>query len=166
MNHTSLTLADRARPRNEAAQWVYYAALAVLMIGASYGWRLGAATVLLYLLEGAFGLPVFAGTPERGIGLAYMMGPTGGYLAGYLVAAAAVGFLAERGCDRSIVKMFGAMLVGSLLVYALGVAWLSTFTGFEKAVAVGALPFLYGDLLKTVLAALAVPSLWALFERR
>jgi len=72
----------------------------VLMIGAAYGWRLGAATVALYLLQGALGMPVFAGTPEKGIGLAYMAGPTGGYLVGYVAAAAVTGALAGRGGDR------------------------------------------------------------------
>src|SRR3546814_4106827 len=73
----------------------------VLAIGMAYGWRLATATLLLYLAEGALGLPVFAGTPEKGLGLAYIAGPTGGYLLGYLLAAAAVGWLAERGWDRA-----------------------------------------------------------------
>ena len=83
--------------------------LVILGLGAAYGWRLGAATLLLYLAEGAAGLPVFAGTPEKGIGLAYMTGPTGGYLVGFVIAAAAIGYLAERGMDRNPFKMFGAM---------------------------------------------------------
>src|SRR5690349_15200312 len=74
----------------------------VLVIGMAYGARLAGATVALYLLEGALGLPVFAGTPEKGIGLAYMAGPTGGYLAGFAVAAVAMGWLAERGWDRGL----------------------------------------------------------------
>ena len=88
--------------------------LAVLLIGAAFGTRLAAATVVLYLIEGAVGLPVFAGTPERGIGLAYMMGPTGGFLAGYLASAAIVGWFAERGADRSFARLLGAMAIGQL----------------------------------------------------
>src|SRR5579862_9024378 len=85
--------------------------LAVLVIGMAYGLRLGALAVLLYLAEGAVGLPVFAGTPERGIGLAYMVGPTGGYLLGFLLAAWVLGLLAERGWDRSWARTLGAMLI-------------------------------------------------------
>ena len=79
----------------------------VLMIGAAYGWRLGAATVALYLLQGALGMPVFAGTPEKGIGLAYMAGPTGGYLVGYVAAAAVTGALAGRGWARRVSTTLG-----------------------------------------------------------
>jgi len=75
--------------------------LVVLLVGMAFGWRLGVATVLLYLFEGLLGLPVFAGTPEKGIGLAYMAGPTGGYLLGFVPAAALTGWLAECGWDRS-----------------------------------------------------------------
>src|SRR5262249_11270176 len=82
----------------------------VLCLGAVLGPRLGATTVLLYLAEGAVGLPVFAGTPEKGLGLAYMAGPTGGYLVGFVAGAAVTGWLAERGWDRSIVRLFAAML--------------------------------------------------------
>ena len=85
--------------------------LVVLLIAASYGSRLGVATLLLYMLEGALGYPVFQSTPEKGIGLAYMMGSTGGYLAGFVVMAAIVGFAADRGWDRHPLKLFGAMLV-------------------------------------------------------
>ena len=84
----------------------------VLGLGAAFGWRLGMATVALYLLEGAFGLPVFAGTPEKGIALAYMTGPTGGYLAGFVLAAGVTGWLAERGFDRNYLTTAAAMLIG------------------------------------------------------
>ena len=84
----------------------------------------GAATVALYLLEGAAGLPVFSGTPEKGIGLAYMMSTTGGYLFGFVVAAGAVGFLAERGWDRNLSTTALAMLIGTVLIYIPGVLWL------------------------------------------
>ena len=79
----------------------------VLVIGMTYGWRMGGATILLYLAEGAVGLPVFAGTPEKGIGVAYMLGGTGGYLLGFLIAATACGWLAERGWDRNVAISVG-----------------------------------------------------------
>jgi biotin transport system substrate-specific component len=132
--------------------------LAIMLIGATYGWRLGLATVALYLLEGAFGLPVFSGTPERGIGLAYMMGPTGGYLVGYLAAIFIVGWFAERGADKSAIRLFGVMLVADAVILALGYIWLASLIGAEAAWTGGVAPFLLGDLLKVAIAALAVPA--------
>jgi biotin transport system substrate-specific component len=132
--------------------------LAIVLIGACYGWRLGLATVALYLVEGAFGLPVFSGTPERGIGLAYMMGPTGGYLVGYLAAVFIVGWFAERGADKSPLRLFAAMAVAAVAVLGLGFAWLATLIGPEAAWTGGVVPFLLGDLLKVAIAALAVPA--------
>ncbi|MGL4494757.1 MAG: biotin transporter BioY [Beijerinckiaceae bacterium] len=139
--------------------------LVVLMIGAAYGARLGAATVALYLLEGMIGLPVFAGTPERGIGLAYMVGPTGGFLFGFLVAAFVIGRMAERGWDRSIPKLLGAMAIGHAVIFLFGLAWLATFVGFGKAWTFGAAPFYVATLFKTVLGALALPAAWSLSRR-
>jgi len=137
--------------------------LVVLMIGMAFGWKLGASTIALYLAEGFAGLPVFAGTPEKGIGIAYMAGPTGGYLFGFVIAAAAVGWLAERGFDRSIMLTAVAMLVGSVLIYIPGIAWLGSIVGWDKPVMQwGMLPFLYGDALKLLLAALLMPALWKL----
>jgi len=131
--------------------------LAIMVIAASFGMRLGVATVLLYLAEGAFGLPVFAGTPEKGIGLAYMIGPTGGYLAGYVLAVALVGWLAERGFDRNMFGLFGAMLVGDAVIFALGIFWLGTLMGWDNPVLDwGLYPFILGDLTKIALAASAV----------
>lgn len=138
----------------------------VLVLGMAYGWRLGAVTVLAYLVEGAFGLPVFSGTPERGIGLAYMMGPTGGYLVGFVAAAAATGWLAERGWDRHPVSTALAMVVGNLLIYILGVAWLMSLIGPEKAFKFGLVPFLLGDGLKILLATAILPGCWWLLRRR
>jgi biotin transport system substrate-specific component len=137
--------------------------LAVLMIGAAYGSRLGAATMLLYLAEGAAGLPVFAGPPI--FGLTHILGPTGGYLISYPIAAGLVGFLAERGFDRSFPRMLAATLLGSALILVLGVLWLSTFLGMEKAVAAGLMPFIIGDIIKAALAALAFPLAWKLIGR-
>ncbi|MCW8862458.1 MAG: biotin transporter BioY [Rhodospirillales bacterium] len=139
---------------------------AVMMIGMVFGWRLGVATLTLYLAQGALGLPVFSGTPERGIGLAYMMGPTGGYLVGFVLSAALVGFLAERGWGRDVVSTGAAMFLGTAVIYAMGIMWLSAFTGgLDKAFAVGVAPFLLGDALKIVLAALLVPGVWKLVQR-
>ena len=138
--------------------------LAVLAIGAAYGARLGAATIALYVLEGAVGLPVFA---EMKFGLATLMGPTGGYLLGFILAAAVVGWLAERGFDRSVPKMLIAMLVGAAVLYVPGLLWLNGFVGsFEKTLAVGFLPFLLGDLIKAAIAALGFPAVWALLGQK
>ncbi|MDA8603901.1 biotin transporter BioY [Alphaproteobacteria bacterium] len=137
--------------------------LVVLVIGMAFGARLGAATVLLYLAEGAVGLPVFSGTPEKGIGLAYMMSTTGGYLVGFVLAAGAVGFLAERGWDRSPVKTALAMVLGNILIYMTGLLWLGTIVGWDKPVlAWGLTPFLAGDAVKIAAAAVLMPLVWRL----
>ena len=139
----------------------------VLVVGMAFGWRLGATTVLLYLAEGALGLPVFAGTPERGIGLAYMVGPTGGYLLGFLVAATAVGWLGQRGWDRRIATTLAAMALGTAIIYVPGLIWLGTAIGWDKPVLeLGLWPFLPGDALKVALAAFVLPSIWRLSRRR
>lgn len=124
--------------------------LVVLLIGMALGPRLGAATVLFYLAQGAAGLPVFAGTPEKGIGLAYLLGPTGGYLAGFAVAAGVSGWIVER--RRDLVGIGLAVVTGLAVIYALGVLWLSTLVGFGQAIALGVLPFLWGELFKAGLA--------------
>ena len=139
---------------------------AVLVIGMAYGPRLGAATVALYLLEGAFGLPVFAGTPAKGIGLAYMMGPTGGYLAGFLVSAYVVGLLAKRGWDRGLLSGVAAMTIGTGIIFAWGYAWLTVLIGPASAFAAGVLPFLPGAALKIALAAALLAASWRMLKRR
>ena len=139
--------------------------LAVLIIGMAYGWKLGAATVGLYLAQGAMGLPVFAGTPEKGIGLAYMFGTTGGFLLGFLLAAAAVGYLAERGWDRNIFTTAGAMAIGNFLIYVPGLFWLASIIGWDKSIEFGIKPFLLADLFKLVLAALFMPLIWNVVKR-
>ena len=138
----------------------------VLVLGMAYGWRLGAATMMLYLVEGACGLPVFAGTPEKGIGLAYMVGPTGGYLVGFVLAAALCGWLAERGWDRSIVRVAIAMLIGHALILGLGTAWLSSLVGIEKGIQFGLTPFWTATILKTALAMAALPLAWQFAGKR
>ena len=140
---------------------------AVLVIGMAFGPRLGAATVLLYLAEGAAGLPVFAGTPEKGLGIAYMAGPTGGYLLGFAVSAFVVGTLAERGWDRGVFTTLAAMGIGTAIIFALGVGWLATLIGPEKAIEFGLVPFLAAAAFKIALAAAVLPLAWqALGSRR
>ncbi|RWH82926.1 MAG: biotin transporter BioY [Mesorhizobium sp.] len=139
--------------------------LAVFLIAAAFGMRLGVATLLLYMAEGAIGLPVFQGTPEKGIGIAYMLGSTGGYLAGFVVMAAIVGWAADRGWDRHPIKLFNAMLVAEIVMMAMGFAWLALLIGPEKSWQFGVLPFIVGDLIKVGLAASLVPAVWSLLKR-
>lgn len=139
--------------------------LAIMLIAAAYGWRLGVATIVLYLAEAAIGIPVLAGTPEKGIGLMYMLGSTGGFLVGFIVETAIVGWFAERGFDRSPLKLFPVMIVADVVVFALGFAWLATLIGAEKAWAFGVVPFLLGDAFKIAIAALLVPAANNTFRR-
>jgi biotin transport system substrate-specific component len=136
--------------------------LVVMLIAAAFGMRLGVATLLLYLAEGAFGLPVFQGTPERGIGIAYMVGGTGGFLAGFVVMAAIVGWAADRGLDRSLFRFLGILLVAEVVMMAMGFAWLSTITGPQVAWSAGVAPFIVPDLIKVGLAAAIMPAAWSL----
>ena len=131
--------------------------LVVLLIGAAYGPKLAGATLAAYILQGAAGLPVFAGTPEKGLGLAYMFGPTGGYLAGFFVAAIAVGWMAERGWNTGPLRTAVSGLVGMAAIYALGLAWLGTVVGWDKPVlSFGLWPFLPGEVLKLALMVMIV----------
>ncbi|WP_417842682.1 biotin transporter BioY [Thalassospira sp.] len=124
--------------------------MAVMAIALTTGPRVASATFLAYLAAGAVGLPVFAGTPERGIGLSYIVGPTGGYLLGYLMASWLVGSLAQ---GRGTLARFGIMMVGMIPVYVLGLAWLAVFVPLEKVAQYGFTPFLLGDTLKIALVA-------------
>jgi len=136
---------------------------AVLAIGTAFGLRLGLTTILGYLALGALGLTVFTG---EGAGLGYMLGSTGGYMLGFVIAAIAMSALARRGWDRSALGMAGAMLIGTAIIYAFGLGWMTHLFGAEHGFAwvveKGLLPFLPGDALKLVLAALVVPGLWKL----
>lgn len=135
----------------------------VLAIGAAYGPRLGLATILGYMIVGALGFDVFAGSTAESSGLTYMFGGTGGYLVGYVLATLALGFAARAGWDRSVVLMAAAMLIGTALIYLPGVAWLTVLyegQGIAWAIEVGMTPFLIGDALKLGLAALLLPALW------
>jgi biotin transport system substrate-specific component len=139
--------------------------LVVLMIGAVYGWRLGVMTVVAYLAAGAAGLPVFAG-PVGGLGP--LLGPTAGYLCGFVVATFVVGWLSERGWDGSMPRLFVAMALGHVAILALGFAWLAfgVRLGVEKAWLAGVLPFLAGSLVKNALGAALVPAIRHLVDRR
>jgi biotin transport system substrate-specific component len=139
--------------------------LVVLMIGAAYGWRLGTATVIAYLAEGAIGLPVFAGPVG---GLAPLLGPTAGYLAGFVAAAFITGWLSERGWDRSVPRLFVAMGLGHIVILAAGFAWLAfgMKLGVEKAWLVGIAPFVAASLIKNALGAALVPAIRYMLERR
>ncbi len=145
---------------------------AVLVVGMVFGWRLGAATLLLYMAEGAVGIPVFA---KLAAGPAVIVGPTGGYIVGFVAAAAVVGYLAQRGWDRNIGLTALAMLIGNVAIYLPGVPWLAAFyagpgieyiaatgaeTPFGAALAAGIAPFLVGDALKLALAACVLPLAW------
>jgi biotin transport system substrate-specific component len=131
----------------------------VLMIGAVLGARAGAATVALYLFEGGLNFAVFAGTPERGIGLAYMYGPTGGYLFGFFVAALAIGFASDKGWMKTLAGNTAWMLAGHAIILALGIAWLSRMIGFDAAIAAGLHPFWLATALKTAMAVAAYEAL-------
>ncbi len=145
---------------------------AVLTIAMAYGLRLGTATVALYLAQGAIGLPVFA----AGGGLAYFAGPTTGYLAGFLVAAALVGWLGQSGWDRTVPRTLAAMGLGTACIFLLGFAWLSVFLSLNKdlnavaalaaAWSAGVAPFLVGAAFKIALAAAVLPLAWRLVDRR
>lgn len=135
--------------------------LVVIGMGLAFGPVRGGAVILVYLAEGAAGLTVFAGTPEKGIGLAYMMGPTGGYLLGYVPAALLGGWLAERGWDRNPVTAMAAALAAGTVIYVPGLLWLGGVIGFDKPVLqFGLIPFIPCDILKALVAALIFPAVW------
>ena len=127
--------------------------LVVLLIGMSYGLHLGGVTILSYLLLGAFGAPVFSG----GVGFVYLVG--------FFVAAAVLGFLTERGMGKNWVTSAMLAVIGTVIIYSLGLSWLTSIIGFEKAVQFGLMPFVFGDCLKMVIVTLSIPLAWKLLER-
>lgn len=139
---------------------------AVLVIGAAYGMRLGLVTLVGYLALGALGVAVFTG---EAAGLAYMAGPTGGYLLGFAVASGLMGWLARRGWDRSVGSMVAALVLGNLVIYAFGLPWMAYLFLAEKGAAWvfqwGMGNFLLGDALKLALAALLLPAAWKMVGR-
>ena len=134
---------------------------AVLLVGAALGAKRGFGSLSLYLALGALGLPFFAGGQS---GLAYMAGPTLGYLVGFALAAYVVGLLAERGLERSIRTSILPFLIGTVIIYICGAGWLAVLFGVEKALVLGVLPFLPGDAIKLVLAGIALPAAWKLVK--
>jgi len=128
--------------------------LVVLIIGIGFGWKLGVATIMLYLFEGIVGLPVFSGTPEKGIGLVYFTGPTMGYLIGFLVAA----FLAGKfNFDNNLIKNFLKLTFATSFIYILGMLWLGELIGWDKPIfKLGAQPFLLAELFKILLVTFAI----------
>ena len=134
---------------------------AVLMIGALLGARRGCLAILAYIIEGIAGLPVFA----TGVGPAVLLGPTGGYLFGFIPAVYITGWLAKRGWDRRIGTTILAMIFGNLAIYTFGLFWLCCLTGFNTTVlTLGLYPFIVGDLVKIILAAILLPSGWKLLS--
>tara|TARA_B100000767_G_scaffold85850_1_gene82539 strand:- start:830 stop:1381 length:552 start_codon:yes stop_codon:yes gene_type:complete len=128
--------------------------LVVLMIGVGFGWKLGIATIALYLFEGIIGLPVFSGTPEKGIGLIYFTGPTMGYLFGFLFAAY---FSGKFVYDNNIVKNFLKLFFATSFIYIIGMAWLGSLIGWDKPIfQLGAQPFLLAELFKILIATFAI----------
>ena len=128
--------------------------LIVLVIGIGFGWRLGLATVSLYLFEGIIGLPVFSGTPEKGLGLIYFTGPTMGYLLGFLVAVYISGNFVY---DNNLLKNFLKLLLATSFIYILGIAWLGNLIGWDKPIfQLGVQPFLLAELFKILIATFAI----------
>tara|TARA_B100000003_G_C10780012_1_gene310556 strand:+ start:50 stop:595 length:546 start_codon:yes stop_codon:yes gene_type:complete len=129
----------------------------VLMIGIIFGWKLGLATVSLYLFEGIIGLPVFSGTPENGLGLVYFTGPTMGYLLGFLVAVYISG---KFDYDSNIIKNFLKLLMATSFIYILGMTWLGNVIGWDKPIfQLGAQPFLLAELFKILIATFAISQI-------
>ena len=128
--------------------------LVVLIIGVGFGWKLGVATIALYLFEGIIGLPVFSGTPEKGIGLVYFTGPTMGYLIGFLVAAF---FAGKFNFDNNLIKNFFKLIFATSFIYTLGMLWLGELIGWDKPIfKLGAQPFLLAELFKILLVTFAI----------
>jgi len=139
---------------------------AVLTIGAAYGPRLGLTTIMGYMLIGALGFDVFANSTADKAGLTYMLGGTGGYLVGFVLATLALGQFARMGWDRNPVKMALALLIGNALIYVPGILWLAHLYSWDKPILEwGLYPFLIGDAIKLALAALLLPGIWKLVGR-
>jgi len=134
----------------------------VLLIGAALGSKRGVVAMILYITEGAMGLPFFAGGAS---GLGILTGATAGYLVGFVGATYVVGWLAEQGLERSVRTSIIPFIVGTFIIYACGVTWLSFIVGsFSKAITLGFIPFLLGDAIKLVAASLALPAAWKLVK--
>ena len=131
--------------------------LVILLLGITLGWKLGVATVVLYLFEGIIGLPVFSGTPEKGIGLVYFSGPTMGYLVGFLFAVYFAGFFKF---NKSLIVKFFQLMFSVSFIYILGIVWLGVLIGWEKPLfQMGVRPFLLAELFKILIVMLSLPKL-------
>ncbi len=129
----------------------------VLFIGIAFGWKLGLTTITLYLFEGILGLPVFSGTPEKGVGLIYFTGPTMGYLFGFILAVFFAGYFSY---DKNILKNFIKLVFATSFIYLLGMFWLGTLIGWDKPIfKLGAQPFLLAELFKILLITFAVSKI-------
>ena len=127
----------------------------VFVIGMSYGWKLGFFTLIVYLFEGAIGLPVFA----KGGGLLYLTGPTAGYLYGMAIATGVIGFFADQGYNKSFIKSLLSLIIGTFIIFILGVSYLGSVIGYDKALAAGLYPFLLSEFFKIILAAALITSI-------
>ena len=189
---SALTYADVLRPTRVRSAWLYDVALvlagsaviaisaqaairlpfttvpitaqtfAVLLIAGLFGAKRGVATVLAYIGEGAAGLPVFAG---GGFGAAYLAGPTGGYLFGFVIAAGIVGWLAQRGWDRRFMTTVAAMTLGTIAIFVCGMAWLAILLEPTLVLIAGLVPFIPGAIVKIILAAALLPSGWKVLAK-
>ena len=133
----------------------------IFLIGMTYGVRLSFATVALYLFEGAAGLPVFA----SGGGIAYLMGPTAGYLYGMLLASVAISYLANLGYSKTYFKASVILFIGSIIIFSTGIIYLGSIIGFEKAIALGLLPFIPSELFKIALAVILIPTIQKIIKK-
>ena len=128
----------------------------VLVIAMAYGWKLALLTLIAYLIEGALGIPVFA----KGGGLPYLIGPTAGYLYGMAIAAAVIGYFADLGYGKSIIKCVFPLILGTAIIFVCGIGYLSSIIGFEKAIIAGLIPFIPSELFKIALAVFIIPTIW------
>ncbi len=135
---------------------------AVLLLAALYGHNRGGLTVLTYLILGIAGRPVFA---SGAFGIATIIGPTGGYLVGFLPAAYIVGLLSKKGWDRKVWTTATSMIIGNVIIYLAGITWLSRFVGWDNVLQTGLIPFLIGDGAKIALATLLLPTGWKLINK-
>ena len=137
--------------------------LGVLLAGSALGWRRGSIAMALYVVAGIIGVPWYSGHAH---GWTAATGATGGYLLGFIAAAAVCGLLAQQGNDRKVVPAMGSMVVGNIVIYAFGVTWLAHYlhVSLSKAITLGATPFLLGDFIKIIIAALILPASWTLVD--
>ncbi|MCO6049338.1 biotin transporter BioY [Mesorhizobium sp. RP14(2022)] len=139
--------------------------LVAIGLGFALGPKRGGAAILAYIVQGLAGWPVFAGTPMQGAGIAYLLGPTGGFIIGFLVQAVVAGLLAQRGWGRSMLTAMGAGLLSTASIYPTGLLWLGSVIGFDKTLlALGLYPFVLGDLVKALLAGSLLYVSWSVMR--